>query len=95
MQEVEVKRYARKRIYHGCLVGTEKSVLRDHCLASRIFLSAPIRIVSSEPRISKPYKPLLTGPTAWRRSYKTKGFSHFQDILALMLNLNITTEIVL
>ena len=26
--------YARKRIYHGCLVRIEKSVPRDHCLAS-------------------------------------------------------------
>ena len=53
-QTLDIKRYARKRIYHDCLVRTEKSVPRDHCLASlgkakgcqtvtlgRSFLSAP------------------------------------------------------
>ena len=28
------KRYARKSIYHGCMVWIEKSVTRDHCSAS-------------------------------------------------------------
>ena len=30
-----IKRYARKSIYHGCMVWIEKSVTRDHCSASR------------------------------------------------------------
>ena len=29
-----IKRYARKSIYHGCMVWIEKSVTRDHCSAS-------------------------------------------------------------
>ena len=29
-----IKRYARKSIYHGCLVWIEKSVTRDHCSSS-------------------------------------------------------------
>ena len=31
---LEIKRYARKRIFHGCLVRIEKSVPRAHCLVS-------------------------------------------------------------
>ena len=31
---LEIKRYARKRIYHVCLVRIEKYVPRDHCLAN-------------------------------------------------------------
>ena len=31
---LEIKRYARKRIYHGCLVRIENSSSLDHCLAS-------------------------------------------------------------
>ena len=31
---VLIKRYARKSIYHGCMVWTEKSVTRDHCSAT-------------------------------------------------------------
>ena len=31
---LEIKRYARKGICHGCLVQTEKSVPLDHYLAS-------------------------------------------------------------
>ena len=38
-----IKRYARKSIYHGCMVWIEKSVTRDHCSAS---LGMPI----SDPR---------------------------------------------
>ena len=30
-----IKRYARKSIYHRCMVWIEKSVTRDHCSASR------------------------------------------------------------
>ena len=29
-----IERYARKSIYHGCMVWIEKSVTRDHCSAS-------------------------------------------------------------
>ena len=29
-----IKRYARKSIYHGCIVWIEKSVTQDHCSAS-------------------------------------------------------------
>ena len=29
-----IKRYARKSIFHGCMVWIEKSVTRDHCSAS-------------------------------------------------------------
>ena len=29
-----IKRYARKSIYHGCMVWIEKSVTWDHCSAS-------------------------------------------------------------
>ena len=49
-----IKRYARKSIYHGCMVWIEKSVTQDHCSASlgkprdadqwpswQIFLSTP------------------------------------------------------
>ena len=51
---LEIKRYKRKRTYHGCLARIEKFVPRDHCLTSlctasrcqtvtlgQIFLSAP------------------------------------------------------
>ena len=31
----QIKRYARKSIYHGCMVWIEKSITQDHCLASR------------------------------------------------------------
>ena len=54
MTYVKIKRYARKRIYYGCLVRIEKSIPQDHCLAllgkaswcqtvtlGQIFLSAP------------------------------------------------------
>ena len=34
--KLEFKRYARKRIYHGCLVRIDKSVPQDHCLASQV-----------------------------------------------------------
>ena len=30
----EIKRYTRNSIYHECMVWMEKSVTRDHCLAS-------------------------------------------------------------
>ena len=33
-QTLQIKRYARKRLYHGFLVRIEISVHRDHCLAS-------------------------------------------------------------
>ena len=41
-----IKRYARKSIYHGCMVWIEKSVTRDHCSAS---LGKP-RDVDHDPR---------------------------------------------
>ena len=54
IQMWKTKRYARKSIYHGCMVWIEKSVTRDHCPASlgkprdadqwpswQIFLSTP------------------------------------------------------
>ena len=31
-----IKRYARKSIYHGCIVWIENSVTRDHCSASLV-----------------------------------------------------------
>ena len=34
IKTLEIKRYARKRIFHGCLVRIEKSVPLDYCLAS-------------------------------------------------------------
>ena len=53
---LEIKRYSREKIYHGCLVQIEKSIPRNHCLAPfskasccqtvtlrRIFLSAPMK----------------------------------------------------
>ena len=34
ISNAEDQKYARKRIYRGCLVGIENSVPPDHCLAS-------------------------------------------------------------